>query len=446
MNNLHVSPPPLDYDCILNEPIWFNRFLYLPSDPKHGRPDGRLLKKDIENNLIERGFTHLLHLLAFMPPANPTGSPWLTTEDAIFNTGSKKLGAALISIIDLIPVEWSRIVRLKICESFLPNEWVVKRSDSVGIPHHVFHVIQVLPSKLFCRRYHVRRTGSPHVFQTIPGEEHISKAYAIKACVLFENANKDASPAYYCGNYLSSKLLLSRLNWGDGNHFFTFGVNMAYQGIISHQMKPISAILKWETVLNMPLAHMWVKMIAYLHDFMLNNRTKEKLYKIYTRSLPAGSRMKGANAITNCPHCGNYENEMHCFVQCAKVQPLWQYVKQLLNNFLPWVTGVTGLSDAQLLFGYVENHASDKYIRIWKVFHAESIRVIWYSRCRKFHDNEDTHIQALKSTVRHREKAAFSIYEASNAEERGSQIQVWNAAFPASTIKNGRTNLNIVLD
>jgi hypothetical protein len=35
-SGLRVTAPSNDFECILNEPIWFNRFLYLSSDPKRG--------------------------------------------------------------------------------------------------------------------------------------------------------------------------------------------------------------------------------------------------------------------------------------------------------------------------------------------------------------------------------------------------------------------------
>jgi hypothetical protein len=117
-SGLRISHPPSDFECILNEPIWFNRFLYLQTDSKHGR----ILKKELEERLSHRGFTHLSDLVAFMPPAGSDASPWLTKEDAIFITGSPSLGAAIYSIIDLIPHEWSRIVRLKIREPFFVGE------------------------------------------------------------------------------------------------------------------------------------------------------------------------------------------------------------------------------------------------------------------------------------------------------------------------------------
>jgi hypothetical protein len=52
-----IVTAPDDFECILNEPIWFNRFLYLSSDTKHGR----YLNKSLEDQLIRRGLTHLTH-------------------------------------------------------------------------------------------------------------------------------------------------------------------------------------------------------------------------------------------------------------------------------------------------------------------------------------------------------------------------------------------------
>jgi hypothetical protein len=90
-SGVKVAPPPSDYECILNEPIWFNRFLHFEHDTKHGR----LLKKETEELLIKRGYTHLSDFIAFSPPAGAGASPWLTKEDAILQTGSRSLGAAI---------------------------------------------------------------------------------------------------------------------------------------------------------------------------------------------------------------------------------------------------------------------------------------------------------------------------------------------------------------
>jgi hypothetical protein len=106
-SGLKIAAPPADNDCILNEPIWFNRFLYLKADTKHGR----LLKKDTEERLIKRGFTHLSDLCLLQDLARCHDG---LKKPAIFLTGSPSLGAAIYSFIDLSPYEWSRIVKLKI--------------------------------------------------------------------------------------------------------------------------------------------------------------------------------------------------------------------------------------------------------------------------------------------------------------------------------------------
>jgi hypothetical protein len=59
-SGLAISPPPQDFECILNEPIWFNRFLYIPFDTKRER----LRNKNLEEQLVRRGFTHLNHFLS----------------------------------------------------------------------------------------------------------------------------------------------------------------------------------------------------------------------------------------------------------------------------------------------------------------------------------------------------------------------------------------------
>jgi hypothetical protein len=130
---------------------------------------------------------------------------------------------------------------------------------------------------------------------------------------------------------------------------------------------------------------------------------------------------------------------MHCFVNCAQSQSLWLWLLKLLSPGIQWVST---LSDAELLFGFTERHNTDKHVIIWKLFHAETIRVIWYSRCRKHFDNEILHIEALKALIKNRCQVAFSIYEADPHTKKDSLI-VWRNAFTDSTMKNGRIRLNV---
>jgi hypothetical protein len=117
------------------------------------------------------------------------------------------------------------------------------------------------------------------------------------------------------------------------------------------------------------------------------------------------------------------------------------WIVDVLNSSCPWIKELT---EAELLLGYSESHANDKHLKIWKLFHAELIRVIWYSRCRKFFDDETLHIQALKGTIVYRCQTAFSIFEADPRTSKPS-LAVWKKAFANSTTKNGRIRLNIVL-
>jgi hypothetical protein len=75
---------------------------------------------------------------------------------------------------------------------------------------------------------------------------------------------------------------------------------------------------------------------------------------------------------------------------------------------------------------------------------AETIRTIWYSRCRKLFDDENIHLEAIKGIIKHRTQIAFSIYEA-NSTSRSSSLDIWKHAFVNSEVKNGRVRLNICL-
>jgi hypothetical protein len=55
-----VSPPPKDFHCILNESLWFNRFIFDPDRNTRGRS----FTKSIEVRLIKLGFTHVRDLLS----------------------------------------------------------------------------------------------------------------------------------------------------------------------------------------------------------------------------------------------------------------------------------------------------------------------------------------------------------------------------------------------
>jgi hypothetical protein len=214
-----------------------------------------------------------------------------------------------------------------------------------------------------CRCYRVFRSIA-HPFFLIDDMSNavISKSQALKSCVLGTNTSDGITqnPVYY-GNYAASKLLLSRFSWRIQNKtifFHNFTVKSAYQSMLTKCMQSISAIDKWETKINFPIRNTWKNMIAYHNDRILNNKTKEKLYKIYTRAFPLFCRMKVSGTISGCPFCGGYENEMHCFVQYSRLMFLWRWVADILARPCPWIPRLT---EAEFLFGYSETYSKDKF-------------------------------------------------------------------------------------
>jgi hypothetical protein len=184
-------------------------------------------------------------------------------------------------------------------------------------------------------------------------------------------------------------------------------------------------------------------MLQYLHDSIFVNKIKEKLYKIYTRALPVGKKLQGPNVSQACCFCGLLEDELHCFVHCIRLRPLWLWLIACFGAF-GWIEHI---SDAERLLGYVHSHRFAASMAVWKLAHAEFIRIIWYTRCRKYHDNEDFDLEAMKSMIRSRIQASYHIYEAGvnmkNAAKCMRIRALWKQAFLASSMKNGRLKLSI---
>jgi hypothetical protein len=78
----------------------------------------------------------------------------------------------------------------------------------------------------------------------------------------------------------------------------------------------ISAIERWDEVIGYSVFARWTELIKYMHDGVLNNKTKEKLYKIYMRALPVSGKFTSSESSKDCSLCGFIEDEMHCIVAC----------------------------------------------------------------------------------------------------------------------------------
>jgi hypothetical protein len=113
---------------------------------------------------------------------------------------------------------------------------------------------------------------------------------AIKACVM---KDQDCH-FFYCGNHSTSKLLFSRPSWTDADSrrftFFDFSVKSVYQAVMETKDKKVPALARLSRILARPIDQQWSAMFQYLHNPIINNRSKEVLYKIYTQVLPVGTK------------------------------------------------------------------------------------------------------------------------------------------------------------
>jgi hypothetical protein len=306
---------------------------------------------------------------------------------------------------------------------------------------------EVLSGTLICIRNRLPHAQAPFVHNDCNATENLRLSEISKACILQANTAKGQTGLLYCGNYKYTKVLLSRFSWQIGSKmitFFDFTLRLAYRyPILAHQ-EPITAIDKWQKALNLPFAASWPIRVAYINDPVLSDRTKEKLYKIITRASLVGRKFANSSSISSaCAFCNIMKDELHCFILCARLAPLWRWLFNIVSHVYPWVLNIM---DVENMFGYTTKvQHDDLNEQIWKVLHAETIRVIWYARCSKVFKKESPSMEALKGMIRYCVQTTFSLYAASPRAAQ-DQIQAWLNAFPCNTPHSrGRFKLHIPL-
>jgi hypothetical protein len=138
-------------------------------------------------------------------------------------------------------------------------------------------------------------------------------------------------------------------------------------------------------------------MLKYLHDPILENKTKEVLYKIYSQVLPVGTNVENFGYATTCSLRQQIEDEIHPFVTCPRISDLWVWLHNSVLCHCPTLIN-NRRSPWEKLTGFNKTMSSST-LQVWKVIHAETIRSIWASRCKKVFEDADTQFLELKAEL-----------------------------------------------
>jgi hypothetical protein len=175
------------------------------------------------------------------------------------------------------------------------------------------------------------------------------KGSVVKAIVLSLSRRSPRTchtPLFYSGNYTTSKLLLNRLSWPGKPtcSFEDFGISYVYKAIMSTKDSSIKAFLKWESAAPNHTFH-WKQIIAYIHDPILDGRSRQLLYKICTRTLIVGTKIRhyGHSELCECCDKLHIEDIFHCFLYCPRLQQLWERFDKLVSTAC--ITVVSGRGD-----------------------------------------------------------------------------------------------------
>jgi hypothetical protein len=190
-------------------------------------------------------------------------------------------------------------------------------------PMYTYKVIANLSGKLRTLQYAIASDKSILSSPASLLKFDLSKADTVKACTL-----QSSKKILYYGTYAGQKLHFLRISWSTSTSttsFFKIAINLCYMSIRKSHDMTIAAEARWTSLLGFHIE--WSAHYRYLKDSILNNHSREFLYKIVTRACMTGTRVQfkfGHSKI--CPHCHLEEDEFHLFVQCEYIQPAWRWL------------------------------------------------------------------------------------------------------------------------
>jgi hypothetical protein len=284
----------------------------------------------------------------------------------------------------------------KVRASFCTGDWFIDSNEPTpNSPFQIFKTTFVSGNQLVGESFRFSNSSTNLLIKS-QSVKILPISQRIKASVFHLQGN-----FFYCGNYLTSKLLLSRIYWQCNDikkiFFFDFSISSIYKALLFKKDKTIPALLRWERILTFSISPSWKSMLKYLHDPILENKTKEVLFKIYSQVLPVGTNVEKFGYATTCSFCQQIEDEIHLFVTCPRISNIWVWLHNSVLCHYPTLIN-NQLSPWEKLIGFNKKMPSST-LQVWKVIHAETIRRIWASRCKKVFEDADTHFLELKAKL-----------------------------------------------
>jgi hypothetical protein len=133
----------------------------------------------------------------------------MSHAEAESRTGSKVLANAIMrKIFSLLPT-WGLILHNKIREPFCTGDWFIDMNEpTADCPLQIFRTTFVSENHLVGKSFRFSNPSTNLLIKSTMSLEILPISQSIKASI-FHLQGK----FYYCGNYLTSKLLLSRISW-----------------------------------------------------------------------------------------------------------------------------------------------------------------------------------------------------------------------------------------
>ncbi|CAI5469187.1 unnamed protein product [Closterium sp. Yama58-4] len=375
---LVIHAPPLRMQCILTKPLAFNRSLLKPDD----RPFGT---RQHERFLLTRQLRigHIVRTTNF--GVGPISAQEFCSElPEEFHDDATRI---LPYLIKAIKRPWWAALQTPHASSASPRDWFMLSDDHYSISHLVVQVVAYIPPSSVSATVHL--VSPNHRIARPPATTGLFRLQD-----LIEVHVRDwwlAGPLH-TGAGLGARIELLQ----DGIP------SLADIRRLLYSPQPLTHHSRWTRDLTLPPPPLPGLKDSFLKD--QPSRQRDILFRLYTLTLPSGSRFQYFDDRGVCPRCpaAVVETLPHIFFECASAGNVISALHTVADRHLRQTT------PAEHIFFPIQSRVGQS--PPWSLLVGAAVKTLWTSRCDHKYRNSSSSSFEILQLILAQFLIAFKIY------------------------------------
>ncbi|CAI5460133.1 unnamed protein product [Closterium sp. Yama58-4] len=375
---LVIHKPPLRMQCILTKPIAFNRFLLRPDE----RPFGT---RQHERFLLTRQLRigHLVRITNF--DVSPVSADEFCSQ--ILEEFHEDATRILPDLIKAIKPPWWAALRTPHASYASPGEWFMLSDDHYSISHLALQVVAYIPPASVSATVH---SVSPN--RRIARNPTNTGLFRLQDLIEVHVRDWWLAGPLHTGAGLGARIGLLQ----DGTPSIADIRRLLYSA------QPLTHHSRWTRDLTLPPPPLPGLKDAFLKD--QPSRQRDILFRLFTLTLPSGSRFQYFDDRGVCPRCpaAVVETLPHIFFECSSAGNVISALRTVADCHLGQTT------TAEHIFFPIQSRVGQS--PPWSLLVGAAVKTLWNARCDHKYRNSSSSSFEILQLVLAQFLIAFKIY------------------------------------